>query len=216
MSASSAAAEHAAMANSNVLALPIRGDVWRGRRRSAPVPALPTGHAGLDALLPARGWPVGMLCEILHEGDGVGELRVVMPALAQLARQARPVIWIAPPYQPYAPALDAHGLPLSAQRIVQADNDRQALWAAEQCLRAGCCAAVLLWPSTLSTTAARRLQLAAETGRGHGFVFRHRRHLADASPAPIRLSVRRQDDSIWLHVDKCRGLLAPPAGEIAL
>src|SRR5690606_11891045 len=130
MSASSAAAEHAAMANSNVLALPIRGDVWRGRRRSAPVPALPTGHAGLDALLPARGWPVGMLCEILHEGDGVGELRVVMPALAQLARQARPVIWIAPPYQPYAPALDAHGLPLSAQRIVQADNDRQALWAA--------------------------------------------------------------------------------------
>ncbi|TCS97363.1 cell division inhibitor SulA [Pseudofulvimonas gallinarii] len=216
MSASSVAAEHAAMADSSVLALPVRGDVWRGRRRTAPVPALPTGHAGLDALLPARGWPVGMLCEILHEGDGVGELRVVMPALAQLARQARPVIWIAPPYQPYAPALDAQGLPPAGQRVIQPDSDRQALWAAEQCLRAGSCAAVLLWPANLSITASRRLQLAAETGRGHGFVFRHRRHLVDASPAPIRLSVRRDHDSIRIHLDKCRGLLAPPAEEIAL
>lgn len=204
------------MRDSTVLALPARGDLWRGRRRSAPIPAQPTGHAALDALLPANGWPVGMLCEILHEGDGVGELRVVMPALAQLASEARPVIWIAPPYQPYAPALRDGGLPPAAQRVVDADDGKQALWAAEQCLRAGCCAAVLLWPSALNPTALRRLQLAAETGRGHGFVFRHRRHLAEASPAPIRLSVRRQGDAIWLHLDKCRGLLTPPAGEIPL
>lgn len=216
MSVSSVAAKHDVMADNTVLALPARGDVWRGRRDNAPIPALPTGHAGLDALLPARGWPVGMLCEILHEGDGVGELRVVMPALAQLARPERPVIWIAPPYLPYAPALDAQGLAPSAQRVVQADSDRHALWAAEQCLRAGCCSAVLLWPSSLSTTASRRLQLAAESGRGHGFVFRHRRHLIEASPAPIRLSVRRHRDALHIHLDKCRGLLAPPAGEIAL
>ncbi len=202
------------MAESNALVLPVRPDVWRGRR-GAPVPALPTGHARLDALLPAHGWPVGTLCEILHEGDGVGELQVVLPALARLGQPARPVVWIAPPYQPYAPALATHGLQLAAQRVVRANDDRQALWAAEQCLRGGC-AAVLLWPATLPATALRRLQLAAENGRGHGFVFRHRRHLADASPAPIRLSVRRERDSIRIHLDKCRGLLVPPAGEIAL
>ena len=193
-----------------------RNDVWRGRRSVAPVPATATGFPVLDALLPGQGWPVGGLCEVLHPLDGVGELALVLPALARLACDAlRPVVWVAPPYWPFAPALRAHGLDLAHVRVIQA-APQQALWAAEQCLRAGCCAAVLVWPQRIDGTALRRLQLAAETGRCHAFVFRDARHAGDASPAPLRLAVRREHGEPVLRVIKCRGLLAPPAHDLKM
>jgi hypothetical protein len=193
-----------------------RNDVWRGRRSVAPVPATATGFPVLDALLPGQGWPVGGLCEVLHPLDGLGELALVLPALARLARDpVRPVVWVAPPYWPFAPALRAHGLDLAHVRVIQT-APQQALWAAEQCLRAGCCAAVLVWPQRIDGTALRRLQLAAETGRCHAFVFRDARHAGDASPAPLRLAVRREQGQPVIRVIKCRGLLAPPAHELAL
>lgn len=193
-----------------------RSDVWRGRRSVAPVPATATGFPVLDALLPGQGWPVGGLCEVLHPWDGVGELALVLPALARLAGDAlRPVVWVAPPYQPFAPALREHGIELAHLRVIQA-TPQQALWAAEQCLRAGCCAAVLVWPQRIDGTALRRLQLAAETGRCHAFVFRDARHAGDASPAPLRLAVRREHGQPVIRVVKCRGLLAPPAHELPL
>ena len=52
------------------------GRVWRGQPASVPELAMqPTGHADLDAVLPARGWPVHALTEILLPADGVGELQ---------------------------------------------------------------------------------------------------------------------------------------------
>lgn len=193
-----------------------RSDVWRGRRSVAPVPATATGFPALDALLPGQGWPVGGLCEVLHPMDGVGELALVLPALARLACDAlRPVVWVAPPYWPFAPALRAHGIDLAHVRVIQA-APQQALWAAEQCLRAGCCAAVLVWPQRIDGTALRRLQLAAETGRCHAFVFRDARHAGDSSPAPLRLAVRREQGEPVLRVIKCRGLLAPPAHDLKM
>jgi cell division inhibitor SulA len=159
---------------------------------------------------------VGGLCEVLHPLDGVGELALVLPALARLARDPlRPVVWVAPPYWPFAPALRAHGIDLAHVRVIQA-APQQALWAAEQCLRAGCCAAVLVWPQRIDGTALRRLQLAAETGRCHAFVFRDARHAGDASPAPLRLAVRREQGQPVIRVIKCRGLLAPPAHELKM
>lgn len=195
--------------------LPLRPDVWRGRRSRAPLPATASGHPGLDHVLPARGWPLGALSEILHPADGVGELALVLPALARLAAARRPVLWVAPPYLPYAPALRRQGLDLDGLRVIEA-GPQSALWAAEQALRAGCCAAVLVWPRQIDGTGLRRLQLAAETGRCHGFVFRDSRHAVQASPAPLRLAVRREQGAVLLRIIKCRGLLAPPAGEIEM
>jgi hypothetical protein len=190
-----------------------RPDIWRGRRRAAAVPSVSTGHAALDALLPSNGWPAGTLSEILHAADGVGELALVLPALAAFG-DPRPIVWVAPPYVLNAPALRQGGVSMANTRVVLTD-DALAPWAAEQCLRAGCCAAVLLWTRTANTTTLRRLQLAAEAGRCHGFVFRDERHAQNASPAPIRLSVRRVDGQPMLRIRKCRGLLAPPAHEVA-
>lgn len=198
-----------------IAGLPVRDDLWRGRRGTSPRPALASGHRVLDAVLPAGGWPAGHVCEVLHGHDGVGELQLLLPALARLGSSERPLVWVAPPYRPHAPALIAHGLAMAHLRVIEA-SPQQALWAAEQCLRAGCCAAVLLWPARIDATALRRLQLAAETGASRGFVFRDAAQAARHSPLPIRLVVRRQDQALRVHVLKCRGLLAPPAAELVL
>ena len=41
---------------------------------------------------------------------------------------------------------------------------RDALWAAEQILRSGCCGALLLWQQHVRSEALRRLHLAAQSG----------------------------------------------------
>ena len=64
------------------------------------------------------------------------------------------------------------------------------VWALEQALRNGTCAAVLAWPQTLDTRAMRRLQLAAETGNSVGFLFRK----SSARPQPSAVQLR-------LHLD---------------
>ena len=74
--------------------------LWRAGQlghlgRAGSVPALPTGHDALSAELPGGGWPVGALTELLLADPGVGELRLLRPALLLQAyacrREARAV-----------------------------------------------------------------------------------------------------------------------------
>ena len=93
--------------------------IWRGDD-CAPEPAtLPSGFAALDAALPGRGWPQGALTEMLIEREGIGELRLALPALVRVQTQKRDVVWIAPPHRPYAPALAAAGLDLARFFVVR-------------------------------------------------------------------------------------------------
>ncbi|MEO8365120.1 MAG: translesion DNA synthesis-associated protein ImuA [Pseudoxanthomonas sp.] len=165
----------------------------------------PTGHAALDALLPQRGWPRRALTELLLPADGVGELELLLPTLARMTQAGQPVVVIAPPYLPYAPAWHAAGVDLSQLQVVEA-SPRDALWAFEQCLRSGACAAVLGWPAQADAQSLRRLQVAADSGECLGFAFRDRRHVANASPAALRLEhvVDPHAGGAW-HVRKCRG-----------
>jgi len=160
----------------------------------------PTGHEALDALLPQRGWPRRALTELLLPADGVGELELLFPALARLTQAGHPVVLIAPPYIPYAPAWQAAGVDLAQLEIVDA-SPRDALWAFEQCLRSGACAAVLGWPLQADTPSLRRLQVAADSGDCLGFALRDRKHVANASPAALRME---HSGGQW-HVRKCRG-----------
>ena len=159
-----------------------------------------TGHAALDALLPQSGWPRRALTELLLPADGVGELDLLFPALARMTQAGHPVVVIAPPYIPYAPAWQAAGVDLAQLEIVDA-SPRDALWAFEQCLRSGACAAVLGWPQQADAQSLRRLQVAADSGDCLGFVFRDCKHAANASPAALRME---QSGGQW-HVRKCRG-----------
>src|SRR6267378_1674310 len=83
-----------------------RPDIWRGQALSrAGAPTVPCGFPGLDAELPGGGWPAGALTEILPAHEGIGELRLLGPALAGLSQRGLRLVWIAPPHLPYAPAL---------------------------------------------------------------------------------------------------------------
>ncbi|WP_422506320.1 translesion DNA synthesis-associated protein ImuA [Stenotrophomonas sp. GZD-301] len=183
--------------------------VWRGQPRTAPVEAPhPTGHPALDARLPGGGWPPSALSEILLSSPGQGELGLVWPTLARLSQQ-QAVVLVAPPWQPHAPAWAGAGLALGQVHIVRA-TPREALWAAEQCLRSAACAAVLCWPQG-DDRALRRLQVAAETGQCLGFAFRDARQARNPSPAALRLQV----DDGQVQVLKCRGG-RPPAHPLPL
>ena len=181
--------------------------VWRGRAVPIVEGEQPTGWPMLDAALPARGWPEDALTEILMPVDGVGELRLVLPTLARLTQGQRPVVLVAPPYLPCAMGWRQQGVNLHRLTIVDAE-EKQVLWAAEQCLRSGSCAAVLAWPHRADDRSLRRLQVAADTGRALAFVFRDRKHLTNASPASLRLELTTTPSTaIWVR--KCRGGNAP-------
>ena len=211
--------------------------LWHaGRRAVAAGGGEPSGHAELDARLPQGGWPRRALTELLlpslpghgpspaaaEQGAGppsparrpvaagMGELSLLLPALARLTAAGERVVLVAPPYIPYAPAWQAAGVDLALLEVVEADP-RQALWAQEQCLRSGACGAVLGWPPGGDDRALRRLQVAADSGDSCGFVLRDRRHAANASPAALRLLA---EDGGW-RVLKCRGA-QPPAGVLRL
>jgi hypothetical protein len=188
--------------------------VWRGAANDYAVPFVPSGHAALDEALPHRGWTQGAMTEILFAVDGIGELDLVLPALAALTRQRLHVVFVAPPYLPYAPALLARDIDLGYLHCVETPSDVEALWAAEQCLRSGVCAAVLCWPRQASDRALRRLQVAAEFGNALGFAFRAAAAAANPSPAATRVRLH-VDEGTRVRVLKCRGA-NPPARSIPL
>lgn len=183
-----------------------RPDIWQGRGRpQGPADGEATGFAALDARLPAGGWPRGGLTELLPARTGIGELRLLMPALARLSRGARWVAWVDPPHIPYAAGLYAAGVDLAHTLIVRSRDARERLWALEQALRAGTCAAVLGWPGTLDDTAARRLQLAAEAGGCLGFLFRAPQAGDEPSFAALRLTLTSERGGLTVETRHQRG-----------
>jgi hypothetical protein len=182
------------------------GRVWKGRSAAPPASVHPTGLAALDAVLPSGGWPEAALSEILVAQQGVGELRLVWPTLARLSAAGERIVLVAPPYTPYPHAWQNAGVDLRQLSVIQAD-ERDALWAAEQCLRSGSCGAVLCWPHKADDRALRRLQVAAETGQTLAFAWRALSEAINPSPAALRLAVEPSQ----VRVLKCRGGLAHPA-----
>ncbi|MCK9532907.1 MAG: translesion DNA synthesis-associated protein ImuA [Gammaproteobacteria bacterium] len=182
-----------------------RPDVWRGRFHAPQGGHVPTGHGALDETLPGGGWPQGALTELLVAHTGIGELGLLMPALAALSRGEHWIAWIGAPHLPYAPALAAAGLRLGRLLLIQPATAKEGLWATEQTLRSGACAAVLAWPERPDERALRRLQLAAEEGGAIGFLFRPGHAARHASPAALRLALAPGDGELIAQILKCRG-----------
>ena len=187
--------------------------VWRGRDQVGQKAGLASGYPELDRHLPGGGWPRESLTEILTEHYGIGELRLLMPALARLSAESPQhdftepgwIAWIAPPFQPYPPALQQCGIDLSRMLIVRPKNANEILWSAEQALSSGTCAAVLLWPEILDDQASRRLQLAAEKGRSWAIAFRPLAARGQNSAAALRLELHSNGQGTCVHILKNRG-----------
>lgn len=186
--------------------------LWRGREQAHAVPGLASGYAELDRHLPGGGWPQQALTEILIEQYGIGELQILMPALARLSNGnleagADPgwIAWVAPPLQPYPPALQQWNINLERMLIVRPRSDAEILWSAEQALTSGTCAAVLLWPHRLDDQAGRRLQLAAEKGASWAIAFRPLTARNEPSAAALRIELRSDEQGTHASILKNRG-----------
>jgi cell division inhibitor SulA/protein ImuA len=136
-----------------------------------------------------------------------------MPALARLSTESPQhdftepgwLAWVAPPFQPYPPALQQCGIDLSRMLIVRPKGASEILWSAEQALSSGTCAAVLLWPETLDDQASRRLQLAAEKGRSWAIAFRPLAARQQNSAAALRLELHSSGQGTRVQILKSRG-----------
>ena len=187
--------------------------VWRGRDQARRRTGLASGYPELDRHLPGGGWPSDSLTEILTGQYGIGELRLLMPALARLSKETPEqdfgepgwIAWVAPPLQPYPPALQQCGIDLSRMLIVRPQNADEILWSAEQALSSGTCAAVLFWPEFLDDQASRRLQLAAEKGRSWAIAFRPLAARRQASAAALRLELCAGAQGTRIRILKSRG-----------
>ncbi len=187
--------------------------VWKLKDASA-APARPvwsTGKSSLDARLPGGGWPTASLIEVLLDSTGLGEVQLFLPALVACQRgtgqdaDAPWLVWIAPPHEPYAPALAQQGIELTRLLIVRPPTATEALWAAEQALNSGVCAAVLLWLKGTDDRWLRRLKLAAEAGGALGVLFRPERHRFEASPASLRLLMTQGENAARIDLLKVQG-----------
>jgi cell division inhibitor SulA/protein ImuA len=145
------------------------------------------------------------LTEILSPHQGREALRLMVPALIRLSREARWIAWVAPPYLPYAPGLAGRGVELSRLLMITPGDERMCLWGLEQALRSGACSAALAWQEQMEMSALRRLQLAAETGNALAFLFRPEQAAQQASPAVLRLRVRCLADGMAVDVLKRQG-----------
>ena len=177
----------------------------RGPRSASGSCALRSGQAALDALLPGGGWPLGALTELLTDHSGIGELELLLPALQALTGSGRCLVWITPPYVPYAPALIQRGLPLERLLWIRAEGAQAALWAAEQALRCPAIGAVLGWSEHIVDRSLRRLQLAAESGHTLGILHRPAAAALAPSPAALRLQLQPLVDGLEVQIKKCRG-----------
>lgn len=182
-----------------------RGDIWRGDMlASLPDSAVSSGHPELDAELPGGGWPQGNLTEILVDRSGLGEMTLLLPALARLSAAGGWLALVAPPWLPHAPAWAAAGLVL--ERLVIVKAGKQAAWCCEQLLACGGFAGVLAWPDAgIDAKALRRLQAAAEGQPTFTWLWRPLALAATPSPAPLRLALAAGEAGLSVRILKRRG-----------
>lgn len=180
--------------------------IWRGQPVDVTPSRHPTGFAALDQVLPDGGWPEAALSEILVAAVGLGELRLLWPTLARLTAQQERIVLVDPPHLLYPMAWLQAGVDLRHLTIIRTE-ERQALWAVEQCLRSGSCSAVLCWLKEAQDRVLRRLQVAAHSGRTLAFAYRPLSAAHNPSPAALRLVVEGQPTH--LRVLKCRGGRVP-------
>lgn len=163
-----------------------------------------TGYPELDAILPGCGWPASAIVEMVTPQWGMGELQLLLPVMRTITQQKRWMLWISPPYVPYAPALEHAGINMDYVIVVQPANTfPDALWSIEKALQSQACDLVLAWPSATPNGAIRRLQLAAEMGHSLGVLFRQR--TVEHSPAALCLQLQPSTTGIHVEVLKARG-----------
>jgi len=180
-------------------------DVWRASELAiSRSTTCSTGHHRLDRELPNQGWPRSALIELLVQQHGIGEMQLLKPVLASLAARQR-VALVQPPYLPHAMACRAWQVNDRNLLWLKPASSADALWAAEQILKNGSCGAVLLWQSNVRPEALRRLNLAAQSTDTWLWLLRPIAAAADASPSPLRMTLRPAAGGVSVDIIKRKG-----------
>lgn len=191
-----------------------RNDTWQGSFAPALRSAncdqhgrsqgLATGFSQLDAELQQGGWPRGSTVELLSDGSGLGAMGLFLPAMQALSAEGRWQVFIAPPFTPYAPLLEARGIDTRQILLVHPKSREDLLWAIEQALRSTTSSAVFSWlgAGDYSYGELRKLQLAAADGDSLAVLFRPQSAARNHAPAGLRLQMREYRK---VHILKQRG-----------
>ena len=163
-----------------------------------------TGYPQLDSILPEQGWPKSTLVEVITPHWGIGELKLLLPLMKYMTEQKRYLLWVSPPYIPYAPALVEAGVDINYLIVINPEvSCKDALWSMEKALQSDACGMVLAWLDWLPNGVVRRLQLAAQNSGSLGVLFRQRND--KNSPAALRLQLNSSVNSVQVQVLKARG-----------
>ena len=141
--------------------------------------------ASIDAALP---WG-GLARAGLHEITGPDLGSTTAFAALILGRTQNTVLWIGPDPDAWPPGLARFGLRPENLVFVHAGTAQDGLWAMEESLRCPAIGGALLELREIDLTAARRLQLAAESGGPIGLLLRAGAEAGQASPALTRWRV---------------------------
>lgn len=190
---------------------PLKDKIWLGAQKTSKVTtanSLDSGYQALNKELHSGGWPLNTCTELGLSQHGIGELRLLLPALRllqQTAHQRQNIIWVAPPFLPYAPALIKEEIDPRKLTIVRTNNIQDTLWSTEQALLSESCAAVFCWTSShnLNNRELRRLQLASEKTNTWNVLFRHNECLKQPSASGLRIALESNSYSkLELHILK--------------
>jgi cell division inhibitor SulA len=179
--------------------------LWRGDQLARVEQAVSSGFPDLDCALPGGGWPQGALTELLVGREGIGELRLLLPTLEKLSRVRAWIALVAPPHLPYAPAFARAGIDPTRVSVIEAKDEKDRWWAAEQVLRSDSAAALLFWPQSINDARLRRLTVAAQDSATLAFLFAGAERAALPSPASLRIRLSAAGEKLRLDVFKRRG-----------
>jgi protein ImuA len=179
--------------------------IWRANQMASCRTAVTSsGHPLLDAELPNGGWPGSALIELLVQQAGIGEMQLLKPALATIARKGR-IVLVQPPYLPQLAAWSAWGLPTERLLWIKTSRSADAWWSAEQILRNGSCGALLFWQTHARAESLRRLHLLAQAAEIVFWMIRPLAGAQDSSPALLRLGLRPARGGVQIDIVKRRG-----------
>ncbi|RUO27054.1 hypothetical protein CWE09_10295 [Aliidiomarina minuta] len=167
------------------------GKLWQaGQQSESSQLRIATGHQGLDETLHG-GLQIGQLHEVQVPRWFCGEVSLLRGALKKAGEQQEPVFWLNPPATPYAAGLSYIGSAPASHIVLTELGEDEAVWALELILRAGCAAVAAAWCSSLSATAARRLQRAVQGTSTLAVIF----------SAPVSTEARSYQTRLRAHLE---------------
>lgn len=175
--------------------------VWQGTANIQSKSGLSTCYRELDDEL-SGGFVKNGVTEILSP-VGIGELRLLLPSLQEAKSEDRLTAFIAPRGLITPEAIVAQGYDLNNVLVIYPSDQKDTLWAAEQCLRGGTCHSVLLWTEqAFEIHQIKRLQVACDTGNAKTFILRTERAESLSLPFDLSLSLSAHHQGVTAKINK--------------